>query len=336
MSRLIYKNLITIDLISAYSPEIPSDVSFFFVGESALPEFLSIETPTFEDAVFKAYKFSNSIKILVDLPQLLESPSVSDFSSSQVFENFKSKAKVSYLIGIMHYPQDKYSIIEAAVLGLISLIEKIVNDQEDCSVTIASLNDSFKKLHRSLKIQEEYQVSTYTNNKEMRIDLYDRINCKYCNEIPCVGYITTCCNTLYCENCRRLLKNCFDCGVQEVQIELEPFFTNFLKAVRYKCKCGAELTCSTIKSHAFCCELTVFRCRKEQCKFEGTQAELVAHFIEAHFDDIRSIHLNQVIGASARSRECFKCMAYFTENVCGRCGEPKSFDEVLNLLAVKE
>lgn len=334
MSRIIYKNLITIDLISAYSPEIPSDISFFLTGSSSLSDFLSIETAIQEDSLFTVYKLNDSLKLLTDLPRLSNPHSILSYSSSPVFENFRSKAGVSYTIGIMHYNKDQFPQIEQSVFSLISLIENLINNQQDCSITIASLNDFSKKLVRSLKLNSDCQVATYMNNKEMRIDLYDRINCKYCNEIPCVAYITSCCNTLYCENCRRLLKNCFDCGIQEAQLELEPFFTNFLKTVRYKCKCGEEFTCQSIKSHSFCCELTVFRCKKEQCKFEGTQVELVAHVIDAHFDDIRCPSQSQVVGASLRMRECFKCMAYFGENACGRCGEPKSFEEVLDLLAL--
>jgi hypothetical protein len=331
MSRLLYKDLIVVDLISAYSPEIPSDISFFFQGSSSIAEYLKVEAALVENDTFKIHLVQNSMKILVKTNNIKgRADTLIDMS---VFDNFRNSPKISVLIGIMDYSKKDFKKIEDSVLVLFELAEILIGTREDCTITIASLNDFSKMMINTLKINKDCVLRTFMNNKDMRIDLYDRINCKYCNEIPCEAYVTTCCCTLYCENCKKLVKNCFDCGLNNINLELEEFFTKFLKNVRYKCKCGESFTCETIKIHSFSCELTVFRCKVENCKFEGSQAELVAHVIQRHFEDIKPTAHGQKSYQEIK-KECFKCMNYLDGEICNTCGIPGSFEEILRELAL--
>jgi hypothetical protein len=93
-----------------------------------------------------------------------------------------------------------------------------------------------------------------------------------------------------------------------------------------------------VKKHGFQCELSVFRCRAEAgCKFEGSQAELVAHVIHKHNEKVLR-EISQVVEKNFAEvpKECPKCMKFtFGRAACNDCRyEPETFADILDRLQI--
>lgn len=345
MSRSKYSEHITLDIILAYSPGIPTQstssqsasfpISFYFPGDSVLLTQLSASPLIHSDSTFKCFQNNKLTKIVLSPSDIISTDSKILFNTltPDLISSISTSSEI--LIGIMDYPKTSYPEIEKAVLILIKGIEFLITKKFECKITIATVNYFYKELENWVRNRALAKKETYFLNKDMKFELYDKVNCKFCRETPTEAYTTECCpSTLFCENCKKIMKNCFSCGNTPVHFFKEPFYNQFLKDIDYKCKCNKIVKCGTIKQHSFCCELTAFKCNsRTQCSFEGTQVELVVHAIKEHFVEFDSSKPEIQIEDHEFQQECPSCMNY-NHGQCPNCPQFQRFEEILEILQI--
>ena len=344
MSRSKFSENITIDIVSAYPPGIPSQsatsqatsfpISFYFPGDSVLQTQLSAFPLIHSDSIFKCYQCNKLTKIVLNPLDIkfIDSKQLFNTLAPELTSSISTSSEI--LIGIMDNSKDSYKPIEKAVHVLIKGIEHLINKRGECKITIATVNYTYKELENWLRNSLFAKKETYFLNKDMRHELYDKVICRFCRELPTEAYTTECCTTLSCENCRKVMNHCYNCGKTPVVLTKEPFFNQFLKDIDFKCKCSRVLKCESIKQHSFSCELTAFKCNsRRECKFEGTQAELVAHAIKEHSMDFDSSQPEIILNDQDFKQECPSCTNYY-QGSCTTCPPFQSFEEIIEHLQI--
>lgn len=336
MSRTKISELITVDTILAYPLGINSEVSIYFPGESLIPDQFQFFSMTHRDSIFSCYTHNSSIKILADPLQLSSIDPQVIFKSLPLEICSKISASSEILIGVMDYIKEINEQIESAVHKLIKAITIDSNRTVECRITVATVNSLWRGLYKTMRLKKIGTKATYVLNKDMRFDLYEKINCKSCRELPTEAYLTECCSTLYCECCKKLMNNCYNCGNNMVRFVEERFYNRFLKDLDFLCKCRKNIKCEVIREHSYSCELTAFRCKsKNNCKFQGTQAEIVAHALNVHMDEVDGTLSEIRISGQGFMQECPGCTNYFSGK-CSKCPDFENFEEILDRLKISK
>ena len=235
------------------------------------------------------------------------------------------------LIGISFYPENQQGDLDPSLSNILTYFVNPPYKLEKITITCTGRQQKF--LNQILNQKYEGRRGIFSLNDNMRFEIYDKIMCRICKELPYIPYVVNCCASVYCELCKNTTTTCFDCGNNNINFREERFLNSFFKDLKYKCKCNSMYTFDNFKNHLYQCELTMYNCKVPKCGFEGTQGEMVAHAIDNHPSDI----LNNISSYpsepnSSINRECPNCNNFsYNDNNCESCGYIyNNFKEIVN------
>lgn len=337
MSRFILRDQFVIDVVPVYYFGIEKDFAIYFPGES-LVNFQCQKNLKLVDStdLFIHYNtIQKHSRLVITEPNLSKNK---DFLH-QSLENFHSTYPLpetkEILIGVSFYPENILGELNASLSGLITFYSNPRFSLEKIIIACTHRQSkSFNQIASDL-CKGNSEIFSIANNS--MFDLYDKIMCRVCKELPFVAYVSKCCNLMYCEKCKNTTLTCFDCSIENIQYIEEPFLNSFFRDFKFSCRCHSEVNFDKAREHLFNCELTIYACQRAGCEYNGTQAELVAHVVKRHFDDVLSkvSGPNTYIGQKT-NKECPNCNAFAADEVCDNCQFAfPSFPEILNKLQIE-
>ena len=338
MSRYQLMENFLIDVVTVYPFPIDRSFMIFFPGESLLEsQFDKSYTLLSSREKYKFYQVSDKkYRLLILKPDLLQNNQTLSEVFDALYTTYRIQPLTDLVIGINFYNDSMQDQLNTAIVELIQYFSRAPSFGLE-KITIACTNNQLEHFMQVVHQLCDGRIETFSLNPNTRFELYDRIMCRSCRELPYEPYVTTCCFSVYCERCRTTCTKCFDCARSEVEFVLEPFLQSFFPEFRFTCRCNVELSFKEIRTHLYECEFTIFNCRIGDCKAEGTQAEIVAHIIHKHQD---GINVKDILIDSSQEplrRECPNCNR-FTQNSnhCSSCDFTiTSFPNILAKLSLE-
>lgn len=337
MSRFRIADSCTVDISVAYSGAITKNFGIIFPGDSLfLRQARESGKEIFRNDNFGVYSDTNKIRIIsLDISPLKQKDLLLS-ELTQAISEAKIQMPNEILLGILHY-QNSIDDLKTVFINLIELLTTpslfTLN-----KISICCTSTQYNEFVSILISKYPSKREIFYLNTNMRLDLYDRLNCKSCREIPYKAYSSRCCINIYCEKCKDYNNFCFDCGKKDPEFVEEIFVNSFLCDMLYKCKCEATVKFSDIYKHVIGCQYTLFKCNFHKCLFEGTQAELVLHAIIEHGEVVQQeiSKIQELRPENPIKHECPKCMKFEFEDLrCGMCGfQPSTFAEVVEKLNI--
>jgi hypothetical protein len=232
------------------------------------------------------------------------------------------------LITVNQYPDSGRNKLIKLIMNTLDIFISL----EIPSITITCTKSQSESFYSFLKARSNNNLSIYSLNENTKFELYDKIMCKVCRELPYTPYISLCCSNIYCERCANISHHCFDCMQSNMKCTEDVFLNSFFKDFTYKCKCGTPICFSEIKKHLFQCEFSIYKCKN--CDFEGTQAEIVAHAILRHYDTLsQNIRNAPILGDI--NKECPECTNFYYGEICDKCNHTFStIEEIFDKLSL--
>ncbi|OMJ91493.1 hypothetical protein SteCoe_5986 [Stentor coeruleus] len=337
MSRFSISDTCTVDISVAYSGGINKNFGIILPGEGLyLRQAKESSREIFQNKSFGVYSETNKIRIIsLEISNLKQKDILYSELTHAIAES-KILVPNEVLLGILYYQEnlDDLKTIFINFIELLTMPDLFTFSKISVCCTSAQYTDFVSILVSKYPSKREI----FYLNTNMKLDLYDRLNCKSCREIPYKAYSSKCCTNIYCEKCKDYNNFCFDCGKKDPEFIDEIFVNSFLCDMLYKCKCEATVKFSDIYKHVIGCQYTLFKCKEQRCLFEGTQAELVVHAIIEHGNILQNEirNMQDLRLENPIKHECPKCMRFeFNDLYCKLCGfQPNSFAEIVEKLRI--
>ena len=336
MSRFVYNESVIIDLIVGYPVGINTDFIIIFPGESLLVRQLESNFSLLSSSSSLSLYTTDQNKYRLLITNIAQSKSSTFLSENlnQLSINSLLSSITELYISINFYKDEELGNLTSSVSNTLNHI--LSSDLHIKTITLFSTFKIFQTMSNMLNQLCKGKNEIYSLNHNTKYELYDKIMCKTCRELPFIPYVSSCCLNIYCEDCVKTSKFCFDCLRENPEFTKEKFLNSFFCDFMYKCPCEASVNFERIQDHVFSCNITIFNCKIENCHFKGSQAELVAHAIVFHSEYLlNNINTIGTIPIVSGEKECSNCSVFYNAKVCGNCGyNLNQFSELIDKLDI--